>query len=174
MILKRLMTSLLTIVVIVVVLGAVFVLYGREESWEVLFGPPDLGPVEFATLQKTSRPNQALLCPVDVCKAEMPDVIPPIYAVSVDKLRDAFRQIIDQEPHSEQVAADAGRRTERYVIRTNLMRFPDTVRVKFIDLGNNTSTLAIYSQAQIGYSDRGVNKARVQRWLDALDALPKV
>ena len=145
-----------------------------RESWAALFGPPDLGPVEFATLQKTPRPNQVLLCPADVCQAETPDMMPPIYAVPVDKLRDAFRQIIDQEPHAEQVAVNADHRTERYVIRTNLMRFPDTVCVKFIDLGNDTSTLAIYSQAQIGYSDRGVNKARVQRWLNVLDALPKV
>jgi hypothetical protein len=35
----------------VVVVGIVVVLYGREESWKVLFGSPDLGPVEFATLQ---------------------------------------------------------------------------------------------------------------------------
>jgi uncharacterized protein (DUF1499 family) len=175
MMLQRLMMSLLAIVVaIAVVLGAVFVLYGREESWETLFGPPDLGPVEFATLQITSRPNQVLVCPVDVCKAATPDMMPPVYAVSVDKLRDAFHQIISQEAHTEQIAVDVAKQTERYIIRTNLMRFPDTVRVKFIALDNDTSTLAIYSQAQIGYSDRGVNKARVQRWLNALDALPKV
>jgi uncharacterized protein (DUF1499 family) len=172
--LRRLMTSLLAIVAIGVVLGAVFVLYGREESWELLFGSPDLGPVEFATLQQTSRPNQVLLCPANVCKAATPDMMPPVYAVSVDKLRDAFYQIVSQEAHAEQVAVDAAEQTERYIIRTNLMRFPDTVRVKFIALDNDTSTLAIYSQAQIGYSDRGVNKARVQRWLNALDALPKV
>ena len=172
--LRRLMTSLLAIVAIGVVLGAVFVLYGREESWELLFGSPDLGPVEFATLQKISRPNQVLLCPANVCKAATPDMMPPVYAVSVDKLRDAFHQIISQEAHAEQVAVDAAEQTERYIIRTNLMRFPDIVRVKFIALDNDTSTLAIYSQAQIGYSDRGVNKARVQRWLNALDALPKV
>lgn len=169
--LQRLITSVLAIVV---VLGAVLVLYGREKSWEVLFGPPDLGPVEFATLQNTSRPNQVLLCPVDICQAATPDMMPPVYAVPVDKLRDAFHQIISQEAHTEQVAVDGDRQTERYVIRTNLMRFPDTVRVKFIALDNDTSTLAIYSQAQIGYSDRGVNKTRVQRWLNALDALPKV
>jgi uncharacterized protein (DUF1499 family) len=174
MMLQRLMTSLLAIVAIVVVLGAVFVLYGRGESWEVLFGSPDLGPVEFATLQTASRPNQVLLCPANVCKAATPDILPPVYAVSVDKLRDAFHQIISQEAHTEQVAVDAAEQTERYIIRTNLMRFPDTVRVKFIALDDDTSTLAIYSQAQIGYSDRGVNKARVQRWLNALDALPKV
>lgn len=174
MILQRLMTSLLVIVAIGVALGAVFLLYGREESWAVLFGPPDMGPVEFATLQKTPRPNQVLLCPVDVCKAATPDMMPPVYAVSIDKLRDAFHQIISEEAHTEQVAVDAGRQTERYVVRTNLMRFPDTVCVKFIALDNDTSTLAIYSQAQIGYSDRGVNKTRVQRWLNELDALPKV
>ncbi len=164
---------MLIIVVILAVLGAVFVLYGREKSWEALFGSPDLGPVTFATLTKTSRPNQALLCPPDVCKAAQPDMIPPVYAVSVDDLRRTFRRTIDMEPRSERVAENGTAHTERYVMRTNLMRFPDTIRVQFIDLGNNTSTVAIYAQAQIGYSDRGVNKARLRRWLQALDALPK-
>ena len=171
--LKRFITSLLVIVVILAILGVAFVLYGREESWEALFGSPDLGPITFATLTKTSRPNQALVCPPDVCKAAQPDIIPPVYAVPVADLRRALRRIIDMEPHSERVAADATALTERYVIRTNLMRFPDTIRVQFIDLGNNTSTVAIYAQAQIGYSDAGVNKARLQRWLQALDTLPK-
>ena len=171
--LKRLTTSVLIIVVILAVLGAVFILYGREKSWEALFGSPDLGPVTFAALTKTSRPNQALLCPPDVCKAAQPDMVPPVYAVAVDDLRRSLRRIIDMEPRSERVAADATAHTERYLIRTNLMRFPDTIRVQFIDLGNNTSTIAIYAQAQIGYSDRGVNKARLQRWLQALDTLPK-
>ena len=171
--LKRLTTSVLIIVVILALCGAVFVLYGREKSWEALFGSPDLGPVTFATLTKTSRPNQALLCPRHVCKAAQPDIIPPVYAVPVDDLRRTFRRLIDAEPRSERVAADVTAHTERYVIRTNLMRFPDTIRVQFIDLGNHTSTLAIYAQAQIGYSDRGVNKARLRRWLQALDALPK-
>lgn len=170
---KRLTTSILIIVVILAVLGAVFVLYGREKSWEALFGSPDLGPVTFATLTKTSRPNQTLLCPPAVCKAAQPDIAPPVYAVPVDDLRRTLRRIMDMEPRSERVAENTTAHTERYVMRTNLMRFPDTIRVQFIDLGNNTSTVAIYAQAQIGYSDRGVNAARIRRWLKALDALPK-
>jgi uncharacterized protein (DUF1499 family) len=171
--LKRLIACVLIIAVILAVLGIIVVLYGREKSWEALFGSPDLGPVTFATLIHTSRPNQALLCPPDLCKEAQLDMIPPVYAVSVDDLHRAFRRIIAAEPRSERVDENTLARTERYVIRTKLMRFPDTIRVQFVDLGSNTSTLAIHSQAQIGYSDYGVNRARIQRWLKALDALPK-
>ena len=170
--LKRVITSLLIIVGLLVVLGAIFVLYGREASWEAIFGPPDMGPVQFASLKKTARPNQALLCPVEFCKAETPDLVPPVYAVPVTELQAAFRAVIEKESLVQRVHDDAVTHTERYVIRTDLMRFPDTVRVQFLELSPTTSSLAIYAQAQIGYSDRGVNKARLQRWLAALKTLP--
>lgn len=67
---------------------------------------------------------------------------------------------------------DSDRQTHRlrYVQRTAIMHFPDTISVRFIDLGPGKATLAIYSRSQIGYSDVGANKARVLRWLALLQA----
>jgi uncharacterized protein (DUF1499 family) len=48
------------------------------------------------------------------------------------------------------------------------MRFPDTIVVRYLRLGENRSTLAIYSRSQLGRYDLGVNLARIERWLDKL------
>jgi uncharacterized protein (DUF1499 family) len=46
--------------------------------------------------------------------------------------------------------------------------FPDTIVVRFLDLPDGRSTLAIYSRSRFGESDFGVNHARLERWLGKL------
>ena len=53
------------------------------------------------------------------------------------------------------------------------MKFPDTVRIEFIPVDAERSTLAIYSQSQIGHSDMGVNLERVKRWLKYLQVFER-
>jgi len=55
-----------------------------------------------------------------------------------------------------------------YIQRSALMQFPDSITVRFISLGKNQSTLAIYSRSHYGYSDFGVNEARIRKWLVGL------
>jgi len=55
-----------------------------------------------------------------------------------------------------------------YIQRTALMRYPDSITVRFIALGSNRSTLGIYSRSHYGKSDLGVNEARIRAWLLAL------
>ncbi len=93
---------------------------------------------------------------------------PPVFAVSSPELQKAFAKVIASEPRVEQVASDDGGLTQRYVQRTKIMRFPDTIVVRFIDLGEGRSTIALYSRSQLGESDFGVNHARVERWLEKL------
>jgi uncharacterized protein (DUF1499 family) len=50
------------------------------------------------------------------------------------------------------------------------MGYPDTIVVRFIDLPDGRSTIALYSRSQLGKGDLGVNLARIQRWLAALEA----
>ena len=57
-----------------------------------------------------------------------------------------------------------------YVQRTQLMRFPDLVSVRFYDLAGGQSSIAIYSRSVYGYSDMGTNRRRVERWLARLRA----
>ena len=145
---------------------AAFFIAGPDRIW-ALFGPADLGPVNFETLKRRTSPNDSLACPQDICIAKS-DVTPPVFAVSSLELQKAFAKVIASEPRVEQVALDDGGLTQRYVQRTKIMRFPDTIVVHFIDLGEGRSTIALYSRSQLGESDFGVNQARVERWLEKL------
>lgn len=150
--------------VIGLVIAGTFFVVGPERVWTG-FGPADLGPISFETLERRTSPNDALACPADVCKARS-DLTPPIYAVSKAELRSAFAKVIASEPEIEVVSA--GGQAERYIQRTQKMRFPDTIVAQYFDRPGGQSTLALYSRSQIGESDLGVNKARIERWLEKL------
>ena len=48
------------------------------------------------------------------------------------------------------------------------MRYPDTIDIEVF--AAEGATLAIYSRSLVGSGDFGVNLARIERWLAALDA----
>jgi uncharacterized protein (DUF1499 family) len=52
---------------------------------------------------------------------------------------------------------------DRYVERSALLGFPDTIVVRYIEQSQGRSTLAMYSRSQLGRGDLGVNKARLER-----------
>ncbi len=137
---------------------------GLDHVW-ALFGPADLGPVRFETLQRRTTPNDALACPPDVCKARS-DVTPPIYAIPADALKKTMAEVVASEPDVTDVESTP--QIDRYIQRTRWMRFPDTIVVRYIPHGDQQSTIALYSRSQLGKGDLGVNKARVARWLDKL------
>lgn len=150
-------------------IGIVFGVVGPSRLWR-LFGDPDLGPVAFETLQRRSTPNDALACPPAFCQARS-DLAPPLYAVSAPHLRSLFATMMASEPRVVRVASDDASMTERYVQRSKWLGFPDTIVVQFLDRPNGASTLALYSRSQLGAGDLGVNRQRIERWLDKLSAL---
>ncbi len=143
-----------------------FFLAGPERIWS-LIGPADLGPVEFETLVRRTTPNDALACPPGICQAQS-EVTPPVYAVIAADLRAAFAKAISAEPRLTAVASDDATLTGRYIQRSALMRYPDTIVVRFFDLPESRSTIALYSRSQLGHGDMGVNRARIERWLAKL------
>ena len=159
-------TVLAVIAAVAIMILAAFFIVGPERIW-ALFGPADLGPVIFETLKRRTSPNDALACPQNICAARS-DVVSPVFAVSAPELERAFAKVIASEPSVEQVASDDGGLTQRYVQRTKILRFPDTISVRFIDLGDGRSTIALYSRSQLGEGDFGVNRARIERWLEKL------
>jgi uncharacterized protein (DUF1499 family) len=174
--LRQLRNLALALVALVAIAFGWFALTTREESvlahlWEMTVGPPDLGAVDFETFTRSAKPNNALACPPDLCRNAKLDFTLPIYQMSDDDLRAAFMKKVLAEPDVTLVyrSTQAGRPVQdRYIQRTRLMRFPDTIDVRFIALGNDTATMAIYSRSQIGHSDFGVNAARIKRWVDGL------
>ncbi len=173
---KRGLSRAAGLVALAVALGFSFLLWrgaepgGIDDAYAVLFGPADLGPVDFAALTRRSAPNDALACPVGLCPKAEADLVPPVFDVPGERLRAIVAEVAAAEPNTEPALAAEGEEQDRYVARSRLMRFPDTVDVRIVREGEGRSTLALYSRSQIGYSDLGVNRARIERWLEAIRA----
>ncbi len=144
--------------------------HALDDAYALVFGTPDLGPVEFASLTRRSSPNDALACPADLCPKAKADLAPPTFDVPAERLRAIVAEVALAEPNTALVSTEDGGEQDRYVARTRLMRFPDTVDVRVIPQGEGRSTLALYSRSQIGYSDLGANRERIERWLAAIAA----
>jgi hypothetical protein len=171
----RLIRRLAWSAILVVALAlAHYSLTTREESvlarlYEIVFGAPDLGPTDFASLTRRKRPNDALACRPEDCPNAEPDFVPPVYPFPEEELRRRLTMLALAEPDTSPVYRHEhpGLATkDRYVQRSRLMRYPDTIEVLFVPLTETTSTLAIYSRAQIGIRDFGVNLERIKRWTD--------
>jgi uncharacterized protein (DUF1499 family) len=148
------------------IVAGLFLVVGPVKVWTWL-GPADLGPVAFETLQRRKSPNDALACPQGLCTAKI-DVPSPIYKGSAKELREAFAKVIVLEPQVERVDTNNDTLTDRYVQRSKLMQYPDTLVVQFIDRPDGRATLALYSRSQVGESDLGVNRQRIDRLLLSL------
>lgn len=55
-----------------------------------------------------------------------------------------------------------------YVVRSALMGYPDAISVRLTAEGEGSTRLEIFSRSRFGYSDMGVNAARVARWIEAV------
>jgi uncharacterized protein (DUF1499 family) len=86
------------------------------------------------------------------------------------RLREIVREVAEGEPRTELVFSDRWGEQDRYVARSRLMRFPDTITAEIIGRGEGAASVALYSRSQIGYGDLGVNRARLARWLAGIEA----
>jgi len=158
---------LLVAAAVVVVLGfAAILVIGPERLW-AQFGPSDLGDVDFATLVRRDTPNDALACLPEYCAAKA-DIPAPVIARPFGDVFLAVQDAVVHEPGLEQVNADSGQGTLRFVQRSQLMRFPDTINVEVLPTADGGSAVLIYSRSQLGKGDMGVNLARVKRWADLI------
>lgn len=143
--------------------------YGVYYGLAKLTGAPlDIGPVDWQTLTRHATPNDALVCPAERCPNARPDWEAKEYAMPPGDLLARLTRIALAEPGTKELDRGQRDRTARFVQYSRLMRFPDTIDVAVFPAGDK-ATLAIYSRSLIGAKDFGVNRARVRRWLAALD-----
>lgn len=131
------------------------------------------GAVDFSTLQLTEKPNQYLVCPAGECGGQA-HVASPVFEVPVATLKEAWSRMLANQPRIEVRGEDSETNQTVVVQRSKLLRFPDTVTVAFVPLGEKRSTLYVYSRSTYGHSDLGVNAERIQKWLAAMAADPAV
>lgn len=148
-------------------------LYGPEQAWQRLAGPADLGPVDLATLARRPSPNDALLCSNSICPAAIADLQAGLYLIPAAELAEVLDRELAGETGLQRVDDGSDPLYRRFVQRSALMRFPDTIDVRVVPLAEDQSTLAIYSRAQLGFADFGVNLTRIRRWSAHADRLPE-
>ena len=154
---------------LVILVALALIIVGREQLLEVVFGPIDRSPVDFATIDTIGRENTYLVCPPDLCGQD-PDRASPVFPVPATDLRNQWFSMIGGQPRIDWIASDEEILQYDFVQRTRLMRYPDSITVRFLPLEAGRSTLAIYSRSHYGRSDFGVNKERIDAWLAALGA----
>ncbi|MEM1045502.1 MAG: DUF1499 domain-containing protein [Pseudomonadota bacterium] len=167
---KRILLAIpLLIAGAVIVCLAVLFLTGPEQVWATLFGDPDLGPTRFEELVLPDRPNHYLVCPPPLCAKAQAAQSSGTYAADratmIDTLTDAARALPNVRMINGPEPDDV-----RFIQRTRLMQFPDTVSIRVVEAAPGESQLAIYSRSQIGRSDLGVNKRRIEAFLADVDA----
>jgi hypothetical protein len=114
---------------------------------------PELG-------QRTGKPNDILIGPGGDRPALVLDEAPAEVAARIDAIALA-------EPGTERLAGAPEEGLTTYVQRSRLMGFPDAISVRVAPEGEG-SRVSIWSRSRFGQSDMGVNAARVDRWLAAL------
>ncbi|MCB2107117.1 MAG: DUF1499 domain-containing protein [Rhodobacteraceae bacterium] len=153
---------LLAVIAVLAVLGS-----GQFGLFDRILSPGPISPVEFAELALPKSPNAYLVGPKGYTTA-LPHADAPEFAISVNELKSRVNAIAHGERRVTKVWESEDGLELQYIQRSFLMRYPDIVSVKLIPLGEARSTLIIYSRSVYGYSDLGVNKARVNRWLAEL------
>ncbi len=154
--------KILLLLVLAAVAGAVLAAWPR-------LGTADLGDVDFATLVRRDTPNDALACLPQFCAAQA-DVAAPVFALPQAEVLRAVQQAVASERGVQEVAADANAGTLRFVQRSRVMGFPDTINIKVVPTPDGGSAVLIYSRSKLGRGDMGVNLARIQRWIKLIEA----
>ncbi len=127
----------------------------------------NLGPVDLARIRRRRSGNDALIAPPDVCPDVRIDAEPGDFALEPAELLRRIAAVALAEPRVTRLSSDDPL-AARFEQRSAVFRFPDIIDVRVIDRGPGRSTLALYSRSVLGRRDFGVNRARLERWLEVL------
>ena len=144
-------------------LGAGFIFYKVSSA--------EHDPVEWHVdpliVEQSIKPHSYRVAPPALTQ-EFVDFPAPVYTANPTLMAKAFDDFVLRQPKTVRIAGSPEEGWMTYVQRSVRVNFPDYISVKFIDLNGGNSTVAIYSRSRYGYSDMGVNEARVKAWLASL------
>ena len=155
---------------IIGILIVALILLGYLVSFLIATAPhdPEVWHRDPLTVETSETPNSFRLAPVGSTNERI-DAIAPIYSEDPFVLAEAFDEFALQQRATLRIAGLPPELMMTYVQRTERLKFPDYISVKFIDMGDGTTSVAIYSRSRYGYADLGTNQARVERWIKTLE-----
>jgi hypothetical protein len=153
----RILLGLLALIVVAALAGAVWLRMASDDPaiWHV-------DPLDGAS---TGKPNEARISP----PGGSGGVESPVFDMSAEVLARRLDAVAMAESRVSRLAGGAEDGFTTYVQRSRIMGFPDYVSARAVDMGEGRSALAIWSRARYGTSDLGVNQARLERWLAAIE-----
>jgi uncharacterized protein (DUF1499 family) len=116
------------------------------------------------------RPTNAYLVAPEGATAAVPNRTAKVYTMAPEALAAAFDQVAMAAPRTARLAGSQETGWTTYVQRTKLMGYPDYISVRAVAVEGGAA-LIVYSRARYGKGDWGVNKARVDGWLEELDRM---
>ncbi len=117
-------------------------------------------PVDFKNLNISHyKPNFYLICPKVICGVD--GNTSPIYKLNSNTLYHATLDIIQKKEKTTITYQNNKKYQLIFIQKTRFFRFPDYIDIQIFPVGNNESTIAIFSRAKYGFYDFGINKSRV-------------
>ncbi|MAZ18127.1 MAG: hypothetical protein CL535_17605 [Ahrensia sp.] len=167
---KFVLSFAVVVAAIVAAAGLFLVIAGPARTWQMIAGNPDLGWFDRSAPARSERPNDALMCTPGLCDGVKVDRELPDYSDTpenlIGRIDEAMRAVA---PYIRRVDDGGDPARARYITRTPLMRFPDTNSFEAVALENGQTGLVAYARAQLGYSDGGNNRKRLDAVIDRLD-----
>jgi uncharacterized protein (DUF1499 family) len=127
-------------------------------------------PIDFTQLKLTWRPNQFLVLPAGFIGKAQAHAESPVFLAAPEHVLEALKRVALAEPRTALLDEDRAAHRLALVARSKTFHFPDFIDVEAVALAPGQTALAIYSRAKFGIRDFGVNRARIERWLAALQA----
>lgn len=123
--------------------------------------------VDFNQLKPSDKPNTYLICKEKLCQ-KTADEKSPTFHVGLAELLNKLDMLIRSEPKTKLLLSENHSKKRIYVQYSKFWSFPDLIQVQLLDIGQNKSSIQLYSRSLLGYYDFQVNKERLNRWVAAL------
>lgn len=135
----------------------------RELIYTQLFGEPDQGRSALDSLERTTSPNTYLMANEAGTSAK-PDASALLLRTTPATALDAAAEALSALVETRRVDDGSDERYRRFLVRTSIMRYPDTVEFWAAPAPGKRGLInfSAYSRSQIGHSDLGANKARIE------------
>ncbi|MEQ8745725.1 DUF1499 domain-containing protein [Pyruvatibacter sp.] len=125
--------------------------------------------LDFKHLKLKGTPNEYLVAPDDLCQDAVPHRPADIYDVPSTELRDAIMHVVSRQSRVELSGMNEEAKAFEFVHYSAVLNFKDFISVRVLPHGHTQSTIAIFSRSKTGYYDFGVNRKRVEAWLEELE-----